>query len=133
MEDEFLEESGVKPLSTKLLALSWAMSVHKSQGSEWKYVIFYLPAKGSSGFVNRKLVFTAMSRAKDGLICISEQPLLLATGLMTEPPVRYDNLSKRIKAYPYFDSYIPPQSFALLLQEYEKKFTDRTTGHLTGL
>jgi len=122
MEDDFLEESGIKPLSTKLLSLSWAMSVHKSQGSEWKYVIFYLPSRGSSSFINRKLIYTAMSRAKDGLVCISEQPMGIATGLVTEPSARFDNLSKRLKSYPYFQYYIPPQSFALMLQDYEHKW-----------
>lgn len=49
---------------TRDLTLSYAMTIHKSQGSEWKYVIVDLTEQGgTSSFVTRNLVYTALTRA----------------------------------------------------------------------
>lgn len=59
--------SGVskKAKSTKLLQISYAITCHKSQGSEWDGVIFALPyRKGNQEFVNKRMVYTALTRAK---------------------------------------------------------------------
>lgn len=99
-----IEES----LSTKLLILSWAITVHKSQGSEWRFVIFYLPPNNSqSGFLNRKLLYTGMSRAKEALYVISSSEHAFLSSISVEPS-RYDNLGKRLQGEEYFDSYVNP-------------------------
>lgn len=52
-------------LTTKKFMLSYAVTIHKYQGSQTPICIFYLPfGKGSSSFVNRNLTYTAISRAK---------------------------------------------------------------------
>jgi len=87
-----------EPLSTKLLVLSWAITVHKSQGSEWRYTIFYLsPNSARTSFINRKLLYTGVSRAKEMLYVVSqsEQGFQLAMGI--DPPKRYDHLDRRLK------------------------------------
>ena len=122
VSEEFVDDITIKPLTTKLLILSWAMSVHKSQGSEWEIVIFYLPNRSSSSFINRKLIYTAMSRAKEGLVCISENYGVLHTGLITEPPTRVDNLSNALKKFPCIDTYVPTQSYAQLINQYENNW-----------
>ena len=48
-----------------LMALSFAKTVHSSQGSEYPYVIMYIPFDRSSGnFVNRNLIYTGLTRAQ---------------------------------------------------------------------
>ncbi|MCX8017289.1 MAG: exodeoxyribonuclease V subunit alpha [Rhodocyclaceae bacterium] len=42
---------------------AWAMTVHKSQGSEFEQVLLYLPA-APSAVVTRELVYTGITRAK---------------------------------------------------------------------
>ena len=42
---------------------SFCKTVHKSQGSEYKYVILYIP-KNMSGFLNVNLLYTAITRTK---------------------------------------------------------------------
>jgi len=43
--------------------VAFAITVHKSQGSEWDEVAFVLPNR-ASGLLTRELVYTAISRAK---------------------------------------------------------------------
>lgn len=52
-----------------LLELGYAMTIHKSQGSEYKGVILYMD---NSNYIllNRKMLYTAASRAKDSLIML---------------------------------------------------------------
>lgn len=58
--------SSRKPeLSTSLLDLAYCLTVHKSQGSEWDFVILYCPPDvASSSFIDKKLIYTAITRAK---------------------------------------------------------------------
>lgn len=54
-------------LTTESIVLSWAMTVHACQGSEYIYVIFILPDHPQNekpGFINRNLIYTALSRAR---------------------------------------------------------------------
>jgi exodeoxyribonuclease V alpha subunit len=53
-------------LTTDLLVLSSALTVHKSQGSEWEIVICFLPY--DTPLATRKLTYTALSRAKKRVI-----------------------------------------------------------------
>ena len=53
------------------LTLGYALSVHKSQGSEWPIVIILLdPSSSASGVCDRSWIYTAISRAKLGCILI---------------------------------------------------------------
>ncbi len=41
------------------------MTVHKSQGSEWNYVIYIFPNwKENYDFINKHLIYTALSRTR---------------------------------------------------------------------
>lgn len=55
-------------LTTKVLAHSYLLTVHKSQGSEWKLVVFYCDR--DSYFVNNRITYTASTRAKIRLIAV---------------------------------------------------------------
>lgn len=83
-------------LTVNLLRHSFALTVHLAQGSEWDYVIIYIPqSPANNRFLNRKLVYTAISRAKKAVWCIGD---LVALNLAVVRPSAYrcDNLSKRL-------------------------------------
>lgn len=58
---------------------AWAMTIHKSQGSEFERVLMILPEQDSA-VLNRSLIYTGLSRAKKKLTLISPIDVLL-TGL----------------------------------------------------
>lgn len=103
-------ELSTQPLSSKLLTLSWAMSVHKSQGSEWSHGVYYIPpgAKGGNGFLTRELSITAMSRFKSQLTCIAENYHVIHNSLISPSYPRNDNLGYRIRGVPHANYYIDP-------------------------
>lgn len=59
-------------LHCKYLVHSFALSIHKSQGSEWPFVLLFIPENMSTNFLTKRLVYTAISRAKQGLIMIGD-------------------------------------------------------------
>lgn len=69
-------EFGDKTLSVDLnfLTKAAAITVHKSQGSEFDNVVFYLPTY--KDFITRELVYTAMSRAKKKLTIVTDPKIL---------------------------------------------------------
>jgi len=61
---------------------SYALTVHKSQGSEWRKVFFCLHSSHGS-MLNRELVYTAVTRAKEELYIICE-PDSLVKGIKSQ-------------------------------------------------
>ena len=58
MYDLYMEDDSHSFISNGLIS-------HNSQGSEWPYVIFYLPSRSQNKtFVNRNMIYTAITRAK---------------------------------------------------------------------
>ena len=95
-------------LSTQHLTLSWCITVMRSQGSEWKHVILYLPPKTFTGFyMNWKLFYTAISRAKDSLIIVANNYQNVLKLLLIEPFMRYDNLRVRLNESVAESQYLP--------------------------
>ena len=54
------------------LELAYALTVHKSQGGEWKKVLLVLPPERSPIF-NRNLLYTAVTRAKAELWILGDR------------------------------------------------------------
>ncbi|MFT8324657.1 ATP-dependent RecD-like DNA helicase [Oenococcus sicerae] len=76
----------------KQLRLSYASTVHKAQGSEFKNVIFVLTSSFNH-FVTRNLVYTGVTRAEKSLILIGSQTAF--TEAINNPtPIRQTNLVK---------------------------------------
>ncbi len=50
---------------------AYAISIHKSQGSEFKVIILPI-SRESSNMLNKKLIYTAITRAKDKLVVIGD-------------------------------------------------------------
>lgn len=55
-----------------MISLAYAMSVHKAQGSEYPYVFLFV-GKEHFHMLDKKLIYTAVSRAKKHLYIISDQ------------------------------------------------------------
>lgn len=91
-------------LHVGVLKHSFCKTVHKSQGSEYHCVILFIPERvNSSGrFLNKNLIYTAITRAKTAFYCVGDTCKFLE-GCNTKPVYRYDNLHKRLQsvAQPY--------------------------------
>ncbi|EOA07575.1 Exodeoxyribonuclease V alpha subunit [Mycoplasma yeatsii 13926] len=59
------------------LTLSYACSVHKTQGSEYDKVILVLDATHFNQFIDKKLLYTAITRAKKELIIITKEDIFI--------------------------------------------------------
>lgn len=88
--------TGKDVLTVKSLVHSFAVSVHRSQGSEWNYVILYVPETSANKFLNRNLTYTAITRSKKMLWCVGDYTTMVRAAT-TPPPYRCDNLAKRVK------------------------------------
>lgn len=76
---------------------AYAISIHKSQGSEFKVVI--LPITGeSSAMLNKKIIYTAVTRAKDKLIVVGDLDIL-KENVSLDTPQRNTNLKELIHKF----------------------------------
>ena len=86
---EFLKVSVANPnlgnwLKMKVLAkvpeheLAYAMTVHKSQGSEFENVLVVLPNDANHPLLNRQIVYTGLTRARKRAVVIGSEASLKA-------------------------------------------------------
>jgi exodeoxyribonuclease V alpha subunit len=59
------------------VSLSYACSVHKTQGSEYKKVILTIEDGRAAFFLNKKILYTAVTRAKEELYIVGSKSLFL--------------------------------------------------------
>ncbi len=82
--------------------LAWALTVHKSQGSEFKTVILVLPAEART--LSRELVYTALTRQTDRIVLCHEGPLdelmTLSRATGSDTARRLTDLKRRAKPVP---------------------------------
>ena len=83
----FLNGAGLHSVSVGRLAdveTAFAMTVHKSQGSEFAHVVLVLPAEDSA-VLTRELVYTGITRAKTAFTLVARHAsgLALASGRLT--------------------------------------------------
>ena len=85
-----------KDLNTANLILSFAVSVHRYQGSEIDYIIGYIP-KGnpSSTFMNCNLLYTLITRTKKMIWLIGDIETMERSAI-TKPSWRCSNLTTRL-------------------------------------
>ena len=75
----FLEGSSLRSVATSRLAdvdTAFAMTVHKSQGSEFAHVLLVLPADDSP-VLTRELIYTGITRAKSAFTLVAAEPTRL--------------------------------------------------------
>ena len=77
------------------ISLAYALSVHKAQGSEYPIVYFVLN-KNNLRMLNKKLIYTAISRAKNKLVIIGDGSLFMQ-GLTYVMKKRKTCLLERLK------------------------------------
>ena len=58
----------------------FAMTIHKSQGSEFRNVILILPDDDTYGMLTRELLYTGITRAKHKVLIISSDEMLINAG-----------------------------------------------------
>ena len=71
----------------------WAMTIHKSQGSEFEHAVVSLPAKDSP-VLTRELIYTAVTRAQRQLTVVSSESSLRAA--IARPVARASGLRDRL-------------------------------------
>lgn len=85
------------------IALGYAITAHKSQGSEYASVLLYI-APCNQHLLNRRLLYTALSRARKQLILYGD-PATIDRILSTDPVPRRTSLVNKTRAKMYkFDS-----------------------------
>ena len=77
---------------------AWALTVHKSQGSEFQAVILVLNSCAKS-LMNRGILYTAITRAKQLLIIVGVDEIIHAMIQTDRVSKRYSGLRLRLKAY----------------------------------
>jgi exodeoxyribonuclease V alpha subunit len=76
------------------VATQWAMSIHKSQGSEFPHGVVVLP-HSSARILTRELLYTGITRAKQRLTVVaSEESIRVAVG---RPVARASGLADRLR------------------------------------
>ena len=77
------------------LELAYAITVHKSQGSEFKVVVTPV-FMGSAFLMNRNILYTGITRAKELVVVVGSQKALKYMVTNTNNVERYSSLKERI-------------------------------------
>ncbi len=78
------------------LDLAYAVTVHKSQGSEYPAVLLPL-LSGPQGLMNRNLLYTAVTRARSLVVILGSREAVAAMTANVQQYVRYTGLEDRIR------------------------------------
>ena len=70
---------GIQPAFVSASETVFAMTIHKSQGSEFENVLVQLPSYGENAILTRELLYTAVTRAKKNVILQGSQEIILET------------------------------------------------------
>ncbi|MGE5341414.1 MAG: ATP-dependent RecD-like DNA helicase [Candidatus Omnitrophota bacterium] len=84
------------PAEMDELTLSYAVSVHKAQGSEYSMLILLL-MPGHAIMLNRELLYTAVTRAKKKIFLLSDPETIRRAVLNSTPSERKTLLIRRLK------------------------------------
>lgn len=77
------------------LSHAWCISIHKSQGSEYQKACVVVDSNGA-GMLQRRLLYTAISRAKKQLTIVGDEALFRLAALDSRESRRITTLKKRI-------------------------------------
>ena len=75
---------------------SYAISIHKSQGSEYKIVIIKL-LMANVWMLNRQILYTGVTRAKQQVVLIGQQQALVEAVRTNRPAMRYTQLTDHLR------------------------------------
>lgn len=94
-EDERIAEYEKEDLNE--ITLAYAITIHKSQGSEYPAIIIPLLSGGPPMLYNRNLLYTGVTRAKDCVIILGKKKNVYSMISNTKIQKRYTNLSEKIR------------------------------------
>lgn len=80
------------------LSLAYAMTVHKSQGSEFKTVMIVLSEAGGKALLKRNLLYTAVTRAKQKVYIIYDGNALRTSIMSNQAVYRQTRLQQRLQS-----------------------------------
>ena len=100
--DNFDDETvkSTKELYTEMIDLAYSLSIHKSQGSEWNYIVIFIPSNpANKHFLTKNMLYTAITRAKKAcwLVATDRQDLRNAASKL--PSFRCEKLAERIEKW----------------------------------
>ncbi|MHB1058360.1 MAG: exodeoxyribonuclease V subunit alpha [Rhodanobacter sp.] len=93
--------AGLRSFSPRALPAhdsAWAITIHRSQGSEYRHVAVVLPPDPDNRILTRELVYTAISRAKDFAEIWATDDALRAA--LARPIQRQGGLRERLASMP---------------------------------
>ncbi|MGL4807490.1 MAG: exodeoxyribonuclease V subunit alpha, partial [Giesbergeria sp.] len=76
---------------------AFAMTVHKSQGSEFGHTVLVLPPQAAGALLSRELVYTGITRAREAFTLVAAQPSVLEQALRQRTQ-RSSGLPARLQA-----------------------------------
>lgn len=76
----------VAPVRLPVHETAWAMTIHKSQGSEFEQVLLILPDDENSPLLGRELLYTAITRAKQRVHLLARRATLVQALQRSTPP-----------------------------------------------
>lgn len=76
---------------------AWATSVHKSQGSQWRVVLFLLPCR-TTDFLRRNILYTGITRSQEYVAIFGPESTVQYCIQNNKINDRYTNLAKRLQA-----------------------------------
>ena len=94
LDGEALRSVGVARLAE--VETAFAMTVHKSQGSEFTHTVLVLPTAGGE-VLTRELVYTGITRAREAFTLVEPRPGLLAHAVARKSQ-RFSGLAQRLRA-----------------------------------
>ena len=81
------------------MLFAYCITVHKSQGSEWRRV-FFITHQSHAKMCSRELVYTAMTRARNELYIVCEPDRGMKAGMLTsaakKPRLKGNNLAEKL-------------------------------------
>lgn len=86
---------GIDEMEENKITLAYALTVHKSQGSEYKTVIMPCISEHKK-MLTRKLVYTAWTRAKEHIILVGEKEIIKEAATNTDESIRNTVLAERL-------------------------------------
>jgi exodeoxyribonuclease V alpha subunit len=78
----------------EFVELSYAMTVHKAQGSEFDSIAIVLPEKPIA-VLTRELLYTALSRARTSVVIVGNEPTL--NNAIASRVERFSGLAERLR------------------------------------
>lgn len=120
------DEEKAEERTVKRLVHAYALTVDKSQGSEWDFVILYIPEFNTGTFINRNRIYTAITRTKRCCWCVICDTECFNLASVRPAPKRCENLHKRLSlALPNLPCFkIPPPYLSLEMKNNAIEYPD---------